>query len=249
MASYYWIKLYHEILDDAKMGRLRDRLWRRTIECFLMAGEVNKGGWLPSLEDMAWRLRADLETLEGELRELEEVEILEEREGRWFVANFEERQSADSSAERVRRYRERKRKREYYDNGTPPEPSSNEAVTFRYTDIDKDKEIDIDEIRAPVRAFCEHTNRPLPDLEPDEEIAVKAWMNPACYFLSLSGWDKSAGSGLVRQTLSYMDENGLSYKNLGSLVNVARTVKNARASPNGSGRDEPELQVDENGVY
>ena len=25
MASRYWIKLYHEILDDPKMGRLTDR--------------------------------------------------------------------------------------------------------------------------------------------------------------------------------------------------------------------------------
>ena len=28
----YWIKLYHEILDDPKMGRLSDRTWRRTNE-------------------------------------------------------------------------------------------------------------------------------------------------------------------------------------------------------------------------
>jgi len=29
MGSPYWIKLYHEILNDPKMGRLPDRLWRR----------------------------------------------------------------------------------------------------------------------------------------------------------------------------------------------------------------------------
>lgn len=28
----YWIKLYHEILDDPLMATMPDRLWRRTIE-------------------------------------------------------------------------------------------------------------------------------------------------------------------------------------------------------------------------
>lgn len=40
MAAKYWIKLYHEILHDPKMGRLPDNLWRRCIELFLLAGEL-----------------------------------------------------------------------------------------------------------------------------------------------------------------------------------------------------------------
>ena len=35
MSSFYWIKLYHEVLDDPKMALLPDRLWRRTIELFI----------------------------------------------------------------------------------------------------------------------------------------------------------------------------------------------------------------------
>ena len=59
MASRYWIKLYHEILDDPKMGRLPHALFRRAIEFFLMAGEYGRDGGLPALADIAWRLRAD----------------------------------------------------------------------------------------------------------------------------------------------------------------------------------------------
>ena len=59
MASKYWIKLYHEILDDPKMGRLPDALFRRAIEFFLIAGERGREGDLPPLADIAWRLRAD----------------------------------------------------------------------------------------------------------------------------------------------------------------------------------------------
>ena len=39
MPSKYWIKLYHEVLDDPKMARLPDRLYRRCIEVFLLAGK------------------------------------------------------------------------------------------------------------------------------------------------------------------------------------------------------------------
>ena len=57
MASYYWAKFYIEILDDPKMGRLPDRLWRRTCELILLAKERAIDGSLPPLHDMAWRLR------------------------------------------------------------------------------------------------------------------------------------------------------------------------------------------------
>ena len=65
MASRYWIKLYHEILDDPKMGRLPDALFRRAIELFLIAGENGRDGGLPALADIAWRLRADEIELDG----------------------------------------------------------------------------------------------------------------------------------------------------------------------------------------
>ena len=44
MASRYWIKLYHEILEDPKMGRLSDRQFRRVIELFLLAGDCEMDG-------------------------------------------------------------------------------------------------------------------------------------------------------------------------------------------------------------
>ncbi len=31
-----WVKLYIEALDDAKMGRLPDHIWRRAVELFLL---------------------------------------------------------------------------------------------------------------------------------------------------------------------------------------------------------------------
>lgn len=116
MASAYYIKLFHELLDDAKMGRLPDNLWRRFIECLLMAGELQEGGFLPSLSDMVWRLHLESEdVLERELLRLKDVGILDVRPYtpnnplnlRWIVVNFAKRQTAISDAERKRQSRKR----------------------------------------------------------------------------------------------------------------------------------------------
>jgi len=142
MASYYWIKLYHEILTDPKMGRLPDNLWRRAIECFLMAGETNNEGHLPELSNMAWTLRMNEQQLEIELIQLADVNIVEVREGHWFVTHFAKRQAAVSGAKKQANYRDRQRKQQYYENDTEEQPTSYEAVTNGNTDTDTDTDID-----------------------------------------------------------------------------------------------------------
>lgn len=160
MASKYWIKLYHEILYDRKMAQLRDHLWRRVMECFLMAGEVNNGGYLPSLDDMAWTLRADPEQLETELTELVQLGILQVLDGRYHVTKFEQRQKPMSKAEYMERLRKQGQKDEYYQPGYQP---SYQPVTNGNADTDIDKiRIDIDKT-APHENISEKiTNQELP---------------------------------------------------------------------------------------
>ena len=110
MKSKYWIKLYHEILDDRKMGRMPDNLWRRAIELFLMAGELDEDGLLPPIDEIAWRLHQSECILESELEELESRNILRRLEDNvWLIVNFSKRQARASSSERQRRYRQRQR--------------------------------------------------------------------------------------------------------------------------------------------
>lgn len=144
MRSHYWIKLYHEILDDPKMGRLNDHLWRRTIELFLLAGEENDGGALPSLSDMAWRLRLSEDTLLAELHDLSQIGIVVQRDDdTWFVAHFAQRQARMSNAERQQRYRDRKHRATYYNNDTP-NGIAREPVTQCSTDEETDTDLDED---------------------------------------------------------------------------------------------------------
>ena len=135
MASKYWLKLYHEILDDPKMCLLSDRLYRRTMEMFLLAGDFDNGGTLPKLDYMAWRLRLTSEELETDLIELQKVGVVSSQENEWFVVKFEDRQKPISDAERKQRQRERDKKKSYY---------GHDGVTKRGGDIDieltKDKD-------------------------------------------------------------------------------------------------------------
>lgn len=140
MASKYWIKLYHEILDDPKMARLSDECWRRAIELFLLAGDYAKGGLLPPFSDIAWRLRVDESNLLQNFQELQTLGIISEStSGEWCVTHFKERQNADSSIERMRRFRGSRQKQEYY--VMDPESGS---VTDRNADIDKDKDKEVE---------------------------------------------------------------------------------------------------------
>ena len=136
MASKYWIKLYHEILDDHKMGMLPDHLYRRVIELFLLAGEFERDGELPSLDAMAWRLRVEPESLQSDLELLKQKRIVSLQGDTWIVTKFAERQAPVSGKERVQRFRDREKQDKYYGN-------ANE--TNRYTDTDTDIDIESDE--------------------------------------------------------------------------------------------------------
>ncbi len=134
MGSKFWIKLYHEVLHDPKMARLPDRLYRRAIECFLFAGELDNEGELPSVADMAWILRADPAELEAELAALAAVGIVEEAEGAWLVSKFAERQAAASDAKRMREMRRRRKQEQYYGGDDVTQRNRYVTVTLRNTD-------------------------------------------------------------------------------------------------------------------
>lgn len=160
MAAKYWLKLYHEILDDPKMGMLPDSIWRRVIEMFLLAGEYDQGGLLPPLNRMAWRLRITPAELEDELTQMAAVGIVSNTDNGWLVVNFNKRQAAVTGAERVAQHRKRNKP------VTPDNIPGNESVTNRYTDIDTDKD-NIYTDSGNVRVTNGYTH---PDPEPIAEI-------------------------------------------------------------------------------
>ncbi len=136
MASYYWMKLYIEVLDDPKMGKLSDTLWRRFFELCLIAKEFDRDGRLPPLPDVAWRLRVDEENLRQEMITLEEIGLMM-LSGKWrVITNFAKRQASMSDKERVARYRKKKRRGNVY-------------VTKRNTEVEEEVEQEGEEEQEP----------------------------------------------------------------------------------------------------
>jgi DnaD/phage-associated family protein len=80
-------------------------------EVFLLAGENEQQGKLPSIPDMCWSLRVDPEQLLLDLQNLsvKGVEITELRGEDWWVTKFAKRQSPSPNAKRQKRYRENHR--------------------------------------------------------------------------------------------------------------------------------------------
>ena len=110
----HWIKLYVEMLDDPKVGLLPDAIKWRWVSVLLLAGELNEDGFLPDVNDMAWRLHTNVETLQGEMRTMAGrglVELSQYTDGseRWFIPAFVARQAAASSTERSQMHRHRQR--------------------------------------------------------------------------------------------------------------------------------------------
>ena len=137
MGAKFWIKLYHEILDDPKMGRMPDRLWRRTIELFLLAGELDQDGLLPSVHDMSWRLRVNDDALQDDLNLLISYGIVTVDNDVFTVTKFAERQKAMTPSERAARDRAAKKNAVYYGES---EPTRELSVRKANTDIDKIRE-------------------------------------------------------------------------------------------------------------
>ena len=104
MASMPWIKLYTEMLDDPKLGRLDAATKWHFVSLCLLAGECDSNGYLVNgkaaltVGDIAWRMRESPETMMASMEALHDVGVLRcEDDGTWYVVNFEKRQGRPQS--------------------------------------------------------------------------------------------------------------------------------------------------------
>jgi hypothetical protein len=134
--AYTWIKLYTEILNDPKMGRLPDHLWRRAIEIFMLAGKMGESGLLPPIPEIMWELRASEDDIKGVMTALENLGIVHQAQpGAWIVTNFARRQAAMTDAERKAKQRSGSR------DVTPMSRSSHDGVTEEEEEVEEEVDI------------------------------------------------------------------------------------------------------------
>jgi len=93
-----WVKSYASILDNQKIARLPDYLWRCRHELELLARQYDNGGKLPSVEDIAWYLRIDESKLAERLYELSrDGEVAQDEQG-WLIPDFDKEQKVRGRA-------------------------------------------------------------------------------------------------------------------------------------------------------
>lgn len=131
-----WLRLYTEIIDDPKTGTLSDAAFRTYIELLCLArkrgddGETGK-----TSEELDWQLRRNVTVTLQELLQKQLVTVNDDET--IAIPAFGERQrKSDSSAERVRKYRENKKK----ENGNvtvtqPSRPKSKSKKENKSKDI------------------------------------------------------------------------------------------------------------------
>lgn len=218
MAAKYWIKLYHEILRDRKMVTMDDHLWRRCIECFLMAGDYDQSGALPPLADMAFELRVSEERLETDLNELMSVGILDVEDGGYIVRQFAKRQATMPKAEYNRRRRNNEQSQEHYEDRYQSVTNGNTEKIREDIDIDEKLGGDFDDIQNMLS--CVSRVLGLPVLHGGNDYNIQAAK-------------EMVKNGIIEQDLQtgfdWLQSVGKTATSAQGLIGPATTAKNKRA--------------------
>ena len=154
MKNNYWMKLWFDILRDPKMGMLPDRLWRRVIELFLLAGQEGEDGLLPDVPTIAWQLNKPVSAIVTDLHKIAEVGIVQEiQEGKWIVTNFKKRNEPVDSTKRIKDFRQRERYEKSNADVTEVKRECNEALQLRYQEEQKNRLTDLTTTTVPPSDF------------------------------------------------------------------------------------------------
>jgi len=233
----YWIKLYLEILDDPKMGLLPDAAWRRAIEFYLLAGELGAGGKLPSLSEIAWRLRVPVEQLKQDISPLLAREILVEEDGGLVVKNFAKRQTPDSAADRQRRHRERKGNEPVTNYVTKRD--KNVTPTLPESDIESESESDIE---SETESELKHDFSAIPSVNDLQNAFLEAtrlpvgfdprkWLEP-CVQMAKAGVVPDD----IRHAVDVLQQKGYTVVTPASVLNTAISEAAKRANKSRAGQ-------------
>lgn len=153
-SNNYWMKLWFDILRDPKMGMLPDRLWRRVIELFLLAGQQGEDGLLPDVPTIAWQLNKSVQAINTDLQKIAEVGIIQETgDGRWIVVNFKKRNEPVDPAKRIRDFRRRERyekgDEKCNENETKMKRECYEALQLRNQEEQSNRSTDLNTTTTP----------------------------------------------------------------------------------------------------
>jgi hypothetical protein len=149
-----WFRYYHDALDDPKVQGLSGDLFKAWINLLSIASGAKPRGVLPSLDEIAFRLRLPSEAVATTWAVLVQVGLFDQDEsGRWIPHNWESRQKkSDISTPRVRAHRKLKRSRN--GRGNKIETPQRERKREKQEDFSQERNplVSLDAERSPPSA-------------------------------------------------------------------------------------------------
>lgn len=116
-----WFRFYDAVLDDPKVQRLSDPLFRTWVNLMCLASRGG-GQFSDNLDEIGFALRVSPAQASKLIEGLTKAGLLEHIDERFEPHNWNERQfKSDVSTERVKRFRQRSTKRSETVSETPPE--------------------------------------------------------------------------------------------------------------------------------
>lgn len=245
----YWMKLWFDILRDPKMGMLPDRLWRRVIELFLLAGQQGEDGLLPDVPTIAWQLNKSVQAINTDLQKIAEAGIIQETgDGRWIVINFKKRNEPVDPAKRIRDFRRRERyekgDEKCNENETKMKRECYEALQLRNQEEQSNRSTDLNTTTTPplppseferkIAGFCDIYAKQFgkqPKMDADEPDKIIAMIQ--------DGVTEKEFTVAIQE----MDEKGFTCSAISSARNWITNNRNGkkRQPGNSSGRAKPDL--------
>lgn len=227
-SSMPWVKMYIEMLDDAKLGRLSNSVRWRFVSLILLAGECDAEGYLAqgsepmTIEEIAWRLRCDVRVLTTELMRLESLTLVENTDCGWKVRKFSERQGRKQSVKRAE-WRDRQTRHRHKDLSETEETPGNNVPVTRDTRVSHasrgEEEVEEEKIKTPQAAGA----APAP-LTPGQKLFAERWnakrLNPE-QKAAISALETQYGLPRLTECVVWAREKNLA---LGQAIGSIRTA-------------------------
>lgn len=149
-ASMPWVKLFTEMLDDAKLLPLTEPVKWRFVQLILLAGDCDQGGWLANnvgpipVETIAMRLRTSFEQLKKDLAHLQAAGLMafDRKSNAWMVTNFEKRQGRPQAQKRELWREQKNRQRRVRADTAETPPNGREGVRLTEEELEEEKDLE-----------------------------------------------------------------------------------------------------------
>lgn len=174
----------------------------------------------------------ETDDLDLDLKQIATTGIIQQEQGGWFVVKFADRQAPVDATERVKKFRERQKKQQYYSEETQLERKVTQINRLTESDTDSEKKP-----AATPRAslvwrdnlqshFIQRTHLQPPKYETESQAkaANRLWWSPLKEMYDLCKKDNAATIEAMDTAINELRANGLTISDPNSILKTFRSI-------------------------